>query len=162
MTTSPLSRWHPAVIWSTWFWSGLFPKAPGTMGSLAALPVGFVIHYYFGPFVLGAATLLVFFSGWWSSHIYVRKTGRIDPGEIVIDEVAGLWIALLFTGGNLVLCGAAFLFFRLFDIWKPWPINWLDQNVTGAFGVMIDDILAGIYAAVVVLLLALLPFIQID
>lgn len=162
MKSSPLTRWHPAVIWSTWFWSGLSPKAPGTMGSLAALPVGYVIFLYFGPAVLGVATVLVFFSGWWSCYIYVRETGKSDPGEVVIDEVAGLWIALLVTGGDLFLSMAAFLFFRLFDIWKPWPIRWLDHNVKGAFGVMIDDILAGVFAAIAVLLLAQLTLFQID
>ncbi|MEH6524897.1 MAG: phosphatidylglycerophosphatase A [Sneathiella sp.] len=162
MKISPLTRWHPAVIWSTWFWSGLSPKAPGTMGSLAALPVGYVIFLYFGPIVLAVATVFVFFSGWWSCHIYVRETGTSDPGEVVIDEVAGLWIALLVTGGDLILTLAAFLFFRLFDIWKPWPIRWLDHHVKGAFGVMIDDILAGIFAAAAVLLLAQLAFFKIN
>jgi phosphatidylglycerophosphatase A len=67
---------------------------------------------------------------------------------VVIDEVVGQWIPLLIAGVNLWLYVPAFLLFRLFDIWKPWPISWLDKNVKGAFGVMIDDILAGIFAAI--------------
>ena len=148
MSAPPLSKLHPAVIWSTWFWSGLSPKAPGTVGSLAALPVGWLIFLYLGPIGLAAATVVVFFTGWWSTYVYLERTGREDPGEVVIDEVAGLWLALLITGDSVYTVIPLFLLFRLFDIWKPWPIGWLDQNVKGAFGVMIDDIAAGLFAIV--------------
>jgi phosphatidylglycerophosphatase A len=147
MSIAPLSRWHPAVIWSTWFWSGLSPKAPGTAGSLAALPFGILILYFFGAPTLGLAAVFIFFTGWWSTKIYLDRTGKSDPGEVVIDEVAGLWLALHAADTGPVLIILAFLLFRLFDIWKPWPISWLDKSVKGAFGVMIDDVLAGLFAA---------------
>ncbi len=148
MTTSTLSKWHPAVIWSTWFWSGLVPKAPGTAGSLAALPVGYAILYFFGINVLFIAMIFVSVTGWWSTAVYLEKTGREDPGEVVIDEVAGLWLAMLLTDGGLFQTALAFILFRLFDIWKPWPIRWCDQNIKGAVGVMVDDLMAGIFALV--------------
>jgi len=148
MSAAAPSKLHPAVIWSTWFWSGLSPKAPGTVGSLAALPVGYVILYFLGVNALFVATIAVFFTGWWSTAIYLEKTGREDPGEVVIDEVAGLWVVLMLSDGGAFLTIGAFLLFRLFDIWKPWPISWLDRNIKGAFGVMIDDIVAGIFALV--------------
>ena len=148
-----LSRWHPAVIWSTWFWSGLIPKAPGTMGSLAALPFGVLILYYFGAPTIGMAALVIFFTGWWSTKIYLEKTGKSDPGEVVIDEVAGMWLALYAADMNPLLILLAFALFRLFDIWKPWPIRWLDKNVKGAFGVMIDDVAAGLVASVLLVIL---------
>ncbi|WP_373085576.1 phosphatidylglycerophosphatase A [Sneathiella sp.] len=153
MTALPFSRTHPAFIWSTWFWSGLAPKAPGTFGSLAALPVGVAILYFFGAPILGLAAVFIFFTGWWSSAIYLNRTGKSDPGEIVIDEVAGLWLALHAAENNLLLIALAFGLFRLFDIWKPWPIRWLDRKVKGAFGVMIDDVVAGLFAAFVLAIL---------
>ncbi len=141
-----LSKFHPAVIFSTWFWSGFFPKAPGTMGSLAALPFGFLLHYLGGPNLLLWATVIVFIVGTYSTHIYLARTGKSDPGEVVIDEVAGQWLPLLVAGSSPVYYVLAFILFRLFDIFKPWPISWLDKNVKGAFGVMVDDVLAGMFA----------------
>lgn len=146
---APLPAFHPAVIWSCWFWTGLIPKAPGTMGSLAALPFAYGLNLWFGGDVLIIATLFVFLTGWWSTAVYVKATGRQDPGEVVVDEVAGQWIPLLIAGTNPVYFVIGFALFRLFDILKPWPIGWLDKKVKGAFGVMIDDILAGIFALVV-------------
>lgn len=145
-STCQISRVHPALILSTWFWSGLSPKAPGTAGSLAALPVGFLLYYLGGQLLLLEATIIVFCLGLWSTHIYITKTSRSDPGEVVIDEVAGQWIPLLVAGSSPLYYALAFILFRLFDIFKPWPISWLDKNIKGAFGVMIDDILAGLFA----------------
>ena len=147
MTDSkPISIWHPAVIAATWFWSGLSPKAPGTMGSLAALPFGYAILYYAGQEALLLATISVFCLGILATNIYLKKTGKQDPGEVVIDEVAGQWIPLLIVGTDLLLLVLAFILFRLFDILKPWPISWMDRHIKGATGVMIDDIVAGLFA----------------
>ena len=142
----PISVWHPAVIAATWFWSGLSPKAPGTMGSLAALPFGYAILYYIGQEALLLASISIFCLGILATNIYLKKTGKQDPGEVVIDEVAGQWIPLLIVGTDLLLFGLAFILFRLFDILKPWPISWLDRHIKGATGVMIDDIVAGLFA----------------
>ncbi|MAL79667.1 MAG: phosphatidylglycerophosphatase A [Sneathiella sp.] len=150
---APLPLWHPAVILSTWFWSGLSPKAPGTVGSLAALPFGILIFHFYGAPTLGAASLLLFFIGWWSTKIYLDKTGKSDPGEVVIDEVAGIWLALHAADLSPVMIIITFLLFRLLDIWKPWPIGWLDRKVKGAFGVMLDDYVAGLIASVLLVLI---------
>lgn len=150
---------------ATFFYSGLSPKAPGTFGSLAALPCGWVIHGLTGFPGLLIAAILVFFLGWWATANVTRGQQDHDPGEIVIDEVVGQWIALFPLSFGLWQSGAApwlfpypgwiaaFLFFRLFDIWKPWPVSWADRKNT-ALGVMLDDVLAGIMAAIVVALLA--------
>ncbi len=143
---SKISRLHPALIFATWFWSGLSPKAPGTAGSLAALPFGFALHWYGGPLLLLQASVVVFCLGIWCTHVYISKTKREDPGEVVIDEVAGQWLPLLVAGTSPLYYVLAFVLFRLFDIFKPWPISWMDKNIKGAFGVMADDILAGLFA----------------
>ncbi len=140
---------------ATFFYVGLLPKAPGTWGSLAALPFAVILHNYGGFPALLAATLIVFFIGWWATSCETEGKENHDPGEIVIDEVAGQWITLLpssyvFARHDLPMIWpallAGFIFFRLFDIFKPWPVSWADRKET-AFGVMFDDVLAGIYAA---------------
>ena len=145
------------MIWTllaTWFGSGLSPKAPGTCGSLAALPFAFAIVFWGGPLSLLAATAAVFLIGTIAATHYMATKGTAhDPGEIVIDEVAGQWIALLPAGLDPLSFLLAFILFRVFDIWKPWPINLLDQKMGGGLGVMADDVLAGIYAAIVLWLL---------
>ena len=144
---------HPHVLRSTWFGAGLLPKAPGTWGSLAALPFGWIVTYYGGYLSLALATLLVFFIGWWSSARYVEIFNKEDPGEVVIDEVAGQWIVLLAAPLDPVTYVGAFLLFRLFDILKPWPVSFADKNIKGGLGIMIDDVLAGIYGAVILALI---------
>lgn len=151
---SPL---HPALLLATWFYSGLAPKAPGTMGSLAALPFAWIIIERFGALGLCLAIIAVFFMGLWASKVYMVETGKTDPGEIVIDEVAGQWIACLpiaamtstipLTIGPMFL---AFVAFRVFDIYKPWPIKIFDQR-HDAYGVMMDDVIAGFFAAIILI-----------
>lgn len=133
---------------ATWFGSGLLPKAPGTWGTLAALPFAWVIQAQAGPLALGLATVLVFFVGIGAANKYMAETGTHDPGAIVIDEVAGVWLVLVIVPNDWMLYGLAFLFFRIADIFKPWPACWADKNVHGGLGVMLDDILAGIWAMV--------------
>ncbi len=116
------------------------------MGSLAALPVGFLLQYLGGANLLLWATIVVFVAGTYSTHIYLTRTGKSDPGEVVIDEVAGQWLPLLVAGSSPIYYAMAFVLFRLFDIFKPWPISWLDKNIKGAFGVMVDHVLAGVFA----------------
>lgn len=151
--TAPLPLLHPAVILSTWFWSGLSPKAPGTVGSLAALPFGILIFHYAGAPALVLSSLAILCIGWWSTKIYVARTGREDPGEVVIDEVAGIWLALAAADLSLLMILLTFLLFRFLDIVKPWPIGWLDKKVKGAFGVMIDDYVAGLIAFVLLIII---------
>lgn len=147
-------------LFATWFYAGLVPFAPGTWGSLAALPCAVLLHAVGGFPVLLAATIVVFFVGWWATTEETRGRDDHDPGEIVIDEVAGQWIALMplsfvlwSHGSDVVILPwpglvGSFLLFRLFDILKPWPVSWADKKST-PFGVMFDDVLAGIYAGLV-------------
>ncbi|WP_422366790.1 phosphatidylglycerophosphatase A [Pelagibius sp.] len=141
------SPWLPSSLLATWFGSGLLPGAPGTWGSLAALPFGLVILWLGGPIALALAAALVFALGLWASAVYQRGLDRKDPGEIVVDEVAGQWLALLPTALDPLGVVLAFVFFRLFDILKPWPASWADRSLSGAPGIMLDDIFAGLYAA---------------
>ncbi|PCH93463.1 MAG: phosphatidylglycerophosphatase A [Rhodobacteraceae bacterium] len=152
---------------ATFFYVGLLPRAPGTWGSLAALPLAVALHAYGSFPALLVATVLIFFLGWWATHQETKDSTDHDPSEIVIDEVAGQWVTLLPTSFVFWHWGistailpwpallAGFILFRLFDIFKPWPVSWADRKET-AFGVMFDDILAGILAAIVSVLLAAL------
>lgn len=124
---------------------GRLRPAPGTWGSAAALPVAWSIHILGGPWALAGATVLVFALGSWAAARYVRDTGREDPGEVVIDEVAGQWLVLLPAPLELLPYLAGFLAFRLLDIWKPWPARWADRAVHGGLGAMLDDVLAAAY-----------------
>ncbi|MDP2697814.1 phosphatidylglycerophosphatase A [Thalassospira sp.] len=148
------------TIAATWFYSGKFPKAPGTMGSLAALPLGWILALYGTPWLFGAAAIL-FLIGLYVSHHYSKMIGQHDAGEIVIDEVVGQWLCLL----PLPLIGeisdlgwllAGFVLFRIFDILKPWPIGWVDRRVSGGMGIMLDDVLAGLFGMGVLIVARLL------
>lgn len=144
---SPLPFTHPASLLATWFGSGLLPKAPGTWGSLAALPFAALISFLFGPWGLLVAAAIIFGIGIWASDLYASRSGTSDPGTVVVDEVAGQWLALFPVALDWTLYPVAFLAFRFFDIIKIWPANWMDQRLKGGFGIMADDIVAGIYAA---------------
>ncbi len=139
----------PAIIAATWFGAGYLPKAPGTWGSLAALPFAWGLVAWGGPEALALAILAIFGLGLWSAGVFMAKSGSHDPGAIVIDEVAGQWIVLLVAPLDPLSYAAAFALFRGFDVFKPWPISWADRNIDGAMGVMVDDVLAGIAGAAV-------------
>ncbi len=137
----------------SWFGAGWLPKAPGTWGSAAALPLGWLLWGLGGTMALAAATLLIFGAGWWASERIVQSDGLEDPSWVVIDEVAGQWLTLLFTPPSLLGYAVGFALFRLFDIAKPWPVCWADQKIKGGLGIMLDDILAGLMALAVLSLL---------
>ncbi|MDF0602059.1 phosphatidylglycerophosphatase A [Psychromarinibacter sp. C21-152] len=146
---------------ATFFGVGLLPWAPGTWGTAAAIPVAWVLHGLGGFPLLLAATVLVFALGWWATVDATRGMDDHDPSEIVIDEVAGVWVALWPLSAGLWHAGVdpwvfpwpgwvgAFVVFRLFDIWKPGPVGWADRR-GDPLGVMLDDVLAGLGAALVV------------
>lgn len=141
----------------TGFGAGLSPKAPGTMGTLVAVPLAWLMLFKGATWMLALAAFVTFFIGWIASSLYMRARSRTDdPQEIVIDEIAGYFATLAFmpilylnpsAESLYVLLIAAFLAFRFFDIVKPWPVSLADRRVGGAFGVMLDDLLAAIYAA---------------
>ena len=135
-----------SIFVSTFAFVGRFPIAPGTMGSFVAVLVAWPILIKYGVLGLATATVIIFIVGVWAVDIYQTHTGSHDGSEIVIDEVAGQWLVLLVSSLDIVHLGLGFLLFRLFDIWKPWPVCWVDSNLKGGLGVMADDILAGVYA----------------
>ena len=99
--TPALPLTHPASLLATWFGAGLMPYAPGTWGSFAALPLAWLILHFGGIWHLAAATVAVSLIGWWAAAQYIRAMGREDPGDVVIDEVAGQWLTLLAAGDNI-------------------------------------------------------------
>ena len=143
-----LSLRHPAALICTWFGAGLLPRAPGTWGSLAALPVAWLILDHFGRAWLLAAAAAVFAVGWWAAIVYLRAVREHDPASVVVDEVAGQLLILVAAPLDIVWFGAGFVIFRAFDIVKPWPVSWADSRVGGGLGVMLDDFLAALYGVV--------------
>ena len=151
-----------SAVVSSVFGIGYFQIAPGTVMSAIAVPLAVLIGIYGGGGmgVLGSS-IIVLVIGILSCGDYVRETGRQDPPECVIDELAGQWLACAFallSFGGLVppvhnflpAFAMAFVLFRLFDIWKPWPVSWAEDNLKGGLGVMMDDIVAGLMAGVLV------------
>ena len=146
----------PVHILAFWFGSGLSPRGPGTAGTVAAIPLWLLLRGLPLPAYL-LLTAALFGFGCWVCGESARKLGVHDYGGIVFDEVVGLlvtgipllpalgWLAPGQQWSGLL---AAFLLFRLFDIWKPWPIAWFDRRVEGGLGIMLDDLLAAVYAAV--------------
>lgn len=134
----------------TWFGCGNLPGAPGTWGSLAALPFAWVMAGTIGPWGLLIAASVAFIAGIWASGRYSAAAGIKDPQSIVIDEVAGQWLALVFVPLTPIAYFCAFLLFRLCDIFKPWPANWADRRLSGGLGIMLDDMIAGAYALMLV------------
>ncbi len=133
--------------------SGNLPVAPGTWGSLVALPLAAVLAIVGGPWLLSLATLLVFVVGVWASGRYARAIGRGDPGSVVIDEIAGQWLAILPVALDWRYYIVAFVLFRFTDITKPWPCR-PAERAPGGVGIMLDDIVAGVYAGVLTWLIA--------
>jgi phosphatidylglycerophosphatase A len=148
-----LGFFAPAVLIASFGGSGLIRPASGSWGSLAGLGVGLVLLHYIPSETMLLAAALAYFAGFWASSIWLAASeadtsGDKDPQAIVIDEVAGLWIALAFAPATPLGYGAAFLLFRFFDITKIWPANWADRSLPGAHGIMLDDIFAGCWAAI--------------
>ena len=141
-----------SVLIATFFNVGKFPVAPGTLASLITTIVVFIFNYFFrpDPLIMIAAILIIFLGGIIPSRIAEDHFGRKDPHAIVIDEVAGQMIALLFlpallNSKSLAAYTAGFFVFRFFDILKPFPVNLADR-IRGGFGIMFDDVLAGLYS----------------
>ncbi|HEU0216805.1 MAG TPA: phosphatidylglycerophosphatase A [Stellaceae bacterium] len=144
----PLS--HPAALIATGCGIGLLPKAPGTWASLATLPCGWLIDAGFGIPGLLIAAAIAFAAGCWAAGRIAAASGIFDPGFVVIDEIAAQFLALAATPRDWRFYLAAFLLFRLFDIWKPFPVDWLDRHVKGGLGIMLDDIAAALYAVALI------------
>lgn len=138
-----------AKVVATFFYSGLLPKMPGTWGSLAALPFAWFLWLLPLPLawtLFVAATAL----GIWAAGSYCRSTGRADDQRIVIDEVLGIFLTASVAPHTPLAYAFVFFFFRLFDIWKPFPVRWIDRKVKGGLGVVADDLAAALWAVLVV------------
>ena len=142
---------EPATAIVTFFGVGLLPLAPGSWGSLVALPFGVALSFIGGWPLLLLAAAVTAYAGWRAGDIYVTQTGREDPPEIVIDEVATQWMVMTVVPMTLAGLLAAFLVFRICDTLKPWPASWADSDVEGGAGIMLDDLIAGIYAILLLL-----------
>ena len=137
---------HPAHFFAFGFGSGLFPRSPGTMGTLVAFP----IFWYLEPLLTDALFLLVlvaaFAFGVWVCEKTGRALGVADYGGIVWDEIVAFLAILYFTPHTIGWFITAFFIFRIFDVWKPFPIRYFDTHIKNGFGVMFDDALAAVYS----------------
>lgn len=141
-----------------WFGCGYVRTAPGTAGAAGALPFAWAIQSTGMAWALPLASLLIFIVGCWLSARHLAEIGAEggDPQWIVLDEVAGTWLAVSLLDPSALSYALGFLLFRLFDIWKPWPIGWVDRNVKGGLGVMLDDYVAGLFAALLLYVASLM------
>jgi phosphatidylglycerophosphatase A len=121
-------------------------KAPGSLAALTAVPGAALLVWLGGPALLLGAALALFALGIWASDAYMAAVKVHDPPAIVIDEVVGQWITLALLPLDPLVYALGFLLFRVLDILKPWPANFIDRAVTGGFGVMLDDVVAAVYA----------------
>ena len=144
--------------------TGHLRPAPGTWGSLVALPLAWAVHELAGFWIFLILTILLFLLGWWATSEVTRGQEDHDPSEIVIDELVGMCVAMIpicFASAMLDMPSlmlwpgwvSAFVLFRIFDIWKPGPVGWADRR-DDALGVMLDDVVAGLFAAICTIALA--------
>ena len=138
----------PVILFAAGFGSGCSPKAPGTMGTIVALPLVWLAQPM-GIWVYLAITLVVTLAGICLAGQAAERLGVHDHPGIVIDEIAGMLITMIAVPSGWPWLLAGFVLFRLFDILKPWPISVLDRRVSGGFGIMVDDIIAGVMALAV-------------
>jgi len=136
---------RPACFLAYGLGSGLAPKAPGTFGTLAAIPL-YLLMQHLSLVTYLAVTVIAFIVGIWFCQKAVDWLGQEDPSAVVWDEFVGYWVTMIAapTGWQWILIG--FVLFRIFDILKPWPISWCDKNLHGGFGIMLDDVIAGFIA----------------
>jgi phosphatidylglycerophosphatase A len=141
---------QPSTWVATWGGLGFLTPGPGTWGTLGAIPFAYIAYSVGG--IIGVLVMLavIIYYGLWATERFETRTETHDCKMIVVDEVAGMLIAFLPTGGSPFLVFLAFALFRAFDIFKPGPIGTIDKKMPGARGVMADDILAGLAAAVIV------------
>lgn len=130
------------------FGSGLAPKAPGTFGTLMAVPF-YLLMAHLGWPIYALIVVVAFFIGVYLCGKTADDLGVHDHPGIVWDEFVGFWITMFMAPAGWLWLLLGFALFRLFDIWKPWPIKYFDQNMTSGMGIMIDDVLAGVYALIV-------------
>lgn len=149
MMNLPQKIWRdPAYFIAFGFGSGLMPVGPGTWGTVAAIPIYFLLAQTHWSVYL-SVTLVSFVLGVFVCNKVSRDLGVPDYSGIVWDEIVGFLLTMFLVPFHLIWIISGFLLFRLFDIWKPNPIKWLDHHVKGGFGIMIDDVLAAIFAWII-------------
>jgi phosphatidylglycerophosphatase A len=139
-----------ALTIATWFGCGYFPCGPGTIGSLAAVMIAVILgRYGIGRDALAISIAILLLPAIWAASRTALMVGRKDPGLVVVDEVLGQWVTLLGAPArSWKVFVAAFALFRLFDIWKPWPVRNLERIPAGT-GIVADDLAAGVYGALI-------------
>ena len=141
----------PVVFIALGFASGLSPKAPGTAGTLMTVPLVYFLQQQ-TLLVYGLVTLFVLLTGPWVCGYAAKKLKVHDHSAIVYDEVAGFLITMFMVPASWTLMFLGFVLFRFFDAVKPWPISWLDKNIHGGFGIMFDDVVAGVFSLLCLML----------
>lgn len=143
---------RPVCFLGLGFGSGLAPKAPGTFGTVAALPIYWLIKDL--PLAIYLViTLLAFIAGIWICQQSADWLGKDDPSAVVWDEIVGYLITMIAAPSGWQWIVLGFVLFRLFDIVKPWPISWADKSLHGGLGIMVDDVIAGLFAGIILQLL---------
>ncbi len=151
-----------ALIFATFFGAGLSPKAPGTAGSLATLPLAFIMAYFFGRTGILYAAVISFFIGAWATNQLTKNSEEKDPSKVVIDETAGQLMSFALVANYLqnnlsvkalVIYVLGFGLFRFFDIIKMGPVKWADTKIKNYWGVMLDDVFAGLFATIILMLI---------
>ena len=149
--------YSPTLLLAFGFGSGLVKKAPGTVGTLAAVPFWCLLSNL----SLATYIMIIYFAAVIGIIVCEKASTEVgvhDPGGIVWDEFVGFWIAMCPVSPSVLNLVIGFVLFRALDILKPWPINWLDQNIHGGFGIMLDDIVAGMVTALLMVMLLNLEF----
>jgi phosphatidylglycerophosphatase A len=136
-----------AYVLATWFGCGLVPLAPGTAGTLGAIPLFLVLRSSGPVAVLFVASILTIVGVWAADHV-IARTGQQDPQIVVIDEVVGVLITLAASAPTWTSLVLGVVLFRIFDQWKPWPARAL-ESLPGGYGVVMDDVAAGVWGAIV-------------
>ena len=142
---------NPSLLLATGFGIGLLPIAPGTFGSMLGIVLFLAIaHLYLPIFWLGMMILILYFVSYLAVQSALKIIKRPDPGEIVIDEVLGMMLVMMTIPPDPKWIFLAFILFRIFDILKPWPVNQVDSKLKNALGVILDDLLAALYAGIII------------
>jgi phosphatidylglycerophosphatase A len=145
---------HPVHLLAYGFGAGLSPKAPGTMGTLVAIPLYLLLLMYTSSGVYLAVLAVALAAGVFICGYTAKQMSIDDPKGVVWDEIVGYLITMLGLPLGWFWVIGGFLMFRLFDIWKPWPIRWVDRHIKGGIGIMLDDVIAAVFACVLLNLAA--------
>ena len=149
---------HPAHFVALGFGAGLSPVAPGTVGTAVAVVMGVLLAQWVHPLIVAFGAIPLFFLGIWACDVTGRDLGVADHGAMVWDEIVAFLPLAALASAGVVTEVAAFLLFRLFDIWKPFPIRELEKRVKGGLGVMIDDVVAAFYAYIAFAILVIVAY----